>query len=345
MIKDSLLNISLSTFVRLAAVGVGLVALYTVADVVAALFFAVIIASGLEPAIEWLKAHKIPRIPAAVLLYLVLGAGFGFFVYLAVPLLFEELRTVASTFPLLQRQFLAELDKFGVLPFSSFLGDAAQGLLSEPGAYLQQFGGGVVNVAASFFGSLFGLVLVVVFSFYLAAQEKGIEKFLRLITPLKHESYVLDLWSRAQKKLGYWVRAQMLLGAIIGVLIFLGLTFLGVKYAILLAALAAALELIPVVGPILAAVPAVSLALPASPVLALWVALLYFVVQQIESHVIVPVVIRQAVGLSPLIVVLALVVGAKLGGIVGVLLAVPLTAIGAELLDDWDKKKRALMPG
>ena len=345
MAKDSLLHISTSTILRFAAVILGIALVYYVSDVIAALAFAIIIASGLEPAIEWLKRRRIPRILAVIMLYVGMGLVVALFAYLVFPILFEEIQNVSTNFPLLQRQLLKELDKFGVLPFSSLFGGGSGGLLQDPTQYLERLSGGVFDVVASLFGGLIAFVLVVVLSFYLATQERGIENFLRLVTPLSREAYVIDLWSRAQKKLGYWVRAQVLLGAIVGVLIFLGLTFLGVKYAVILAVLAAVLEVIPVAGPILAAIPAVSLALLASPLLGLEVAAVYFVVQQIESHVIVPVVIRKAVGLSPLIVVLALVVGAKIGGIAGVLLSVPITTIGAELLDDWDKKKRAIMPG
>ena len=154
----------------------------------------------------------------------------------------------------------------------------------------------------------------------------------------------MDLWERSQKKLGKWLRTQMLLGAIVGLLIFFGLTILGIPHAFFFALIAAIFEIIPVVGPILAAVPAVAAAFLVSPVSSISVVALYVIVQQTESHIIVPVVMRRTIGLSPLVVVLALLAGAKLGGIFGILLAVPLTAISAELLNDWDKKKRAFLP-
>ena len=173
----------------------------------------------------------------------------------------------------------------------------------------------------------------------------GIDDFLRLVSPLRYEEYVIDLWQRSQKKLGRWLRTQMLLGAIVGVLIFFSLTFLGMENALLFAALAGFLEIIPVAGPILAAIPAVLIAFLQDPMYALWIVLLYIGVQQIESNVIVPVVMRKAVGLSPLVVLIALAVGAKLGGVIGIILAVPVTVIIAELISDWDKKKRELIPG
>ena len=330
--------------VRFFALILAMAAIYFIRDTLFALIFAVIIASAMEPAIEWLRRYRIPRIFGVLLIYLGFAAILFFLVYLVVPLLLEELRTISTSFPTLQEQLRKGVNRVGTLPLLSYLVFDPEIVLSIPSQYLERLGGGRVSCASLVFGGIFSFVLIIVFSFYLAAQEKGIESFLRLVTPLRHELYVIDLWERSQRKLGRWFRSQMLLGAIVGILIFFGLTLLGVEHALFFAVIAAVFEIIPVVGPILAAVPAVAAALLASPLLGVFTAALYLAVQQVESHVIVPVIMRRAVGLSPLIVVLALVVGGTLGGIFGILLAVPFTVIGAELLDDWDKKKRALIP-
>ncbi len=338
------LHISTWTIIRFFAIILGIAALYLVSDVLAALIFAVIVASAMEPAIEWLKEYKIPRILGVILIYLGIALTFFFVIYLIFPLILEESRNLSLSYPDLQKQVISGIGEAETLSFLPFFTENLESILRAPVVYLEKLGGGVFNFAATVFGGLFSFLLIVVFSFYLAAQEKGIEGFLRLITPLNYEPYVVDLWERSQKKLGRWLRAQMLLGAIVGVLIFFGLTLLGVRHAMLFAVLAAIFEIIPVVGPILAAVPAVAVAFLLSPTLGVFTIALYVVVQQVESHVIVPVVMRKTVGLSPLVVVLALIIGAKLGGIFGILLSVPITAILAELVNDWDRKKRALIP-
>lgn len=320
-----------------------LAVIYLTRDILTALVFAVIIASAIEPAIEWLKDKRIPRILSVILIYLAFVTALALGVYLVIPLIIEELNNFSFVYPEVQGQVEKEFERLGFTSLPG-LGDNIESLLRVPGQYLEKLGGGVVNVASAVFGGLFSFLLITVFSFYLATQEKGIQSFLRLITPLSYEPYIIDLWERSQRKLGRWLRAQMLLGAIVGVLIFFGLTFLGVKHALLFAVLAAIFEIIPVVGPILAAVPAVVTAFLSSSFLGVSTIVLYVVVQQLESHVIVPVVMRKSVGLSPLVVVLALLIGAKIGGIFGILLSVPLTAIIAEFVNDWDKKKRALIP-
>lgn len=336
-------HISVWTIVQFLGILLLLTVIYITRDILTALIFAVIVASAVEPAVEWLKNRRVPRLLGVILIYLAASALFALGIYLVIPLLLNELGGIAQAYPDLQRQIITEIDRLG-FSFLPIVGDNVGDLLRVPGEYLEKVGGGIFNFASAIFGGLFSFLLIVVFSFYLATQEKGIQSFLRLVTPLTHEPYVIDLWERSQRKLGRWLRAQLLLGAMIGVLIFFGLTFLGVRHALLFAVLAAIFEIIPVVGPILAAVPAVGVALASSSVLGITTILLYVVVQQLESHIIVPVVMKKTVGLSPLVVVLALLIGAKIGGIFGILLSVPLTAIAAELVGDWDKKKRSLIP-
>lgn len=342
--KDTQLNISTWAMVRFLAILGGILFIYVVREILVALIFAVIVASAVEPAIEWMKARKIPRILGVILIYLFSGLLLFLIIYFLFPLVLEDFRGVFSLYPVLQKQILSGLERVEVFPFFSLFRENFEGALKFPAEYFEKLGGGIFNFTTAVFGGVFSFLLIVIFSFYLAAQERGIENFLRLVVPVQYEPYVVDLWERSQRKLGRWLRAQMLLGAIVGILIFFGLTFFGVRNALFFALLAAVFEIIPVVGPILAAVPAVATAFLLSPLLGIFTVLLYVVVQQVESHVIVPVVMRKTVGLSPLIVVLALLMGAKIGGIFGILLSVPMAAVLAEFLNDWDKKKRALIP-
>jgi len=149
----------------------------------------------------------------------------------------------------------------------------------------------------------------------------------------------MDIWERAQKKLGRWLQGQLFLGIIVGTLVYMGLCFLNIKYALLLAIFAGVLEIFPYIGPVIAAVPAVIIGFLQAPILGLWVLVLYVAVQQLENYLIVPLVIGRVVGLNPIIVIMALLIGAKLGGILGMILAVPITAVLAEFVKDAVKKK------
>lgn len=346
MLRDTNdISISTETIIRFFVVIGIIVFLFLVREIVLALFLAVIVASAIEPAILWMKGLKLPRILAAVLIYMGIIAVLLAFLYLIIPLLYEEALRLGSIYSVIRENIISSIREFSSFPVISYFTESIAGFLSVPSKYLGAIQGGFVNFASAAFGGVLTVFLAAVFSFYLATQEGGIEDFLRLIAPLKYENYVISLWQRSQRKLGRWLRTQLLLGAIVGVLIFFGLTFLGVENALLFAVLAAFFEIIPVVGPIFAAIPAVFTAFLQDPTFAIWVAILYVGVQQVESNVIVPVIMRQAVGLSPLVVLVALAVGAQLGGVIGILLAVPVTVIVAEFISDWDKKKREFIPG
>jgi predicted PurR-regulated permease PerM len=144
------------------------------------------------------------------------------------------------------------------------------------------------------------------------------------IAPLKRRPDVELIWNDVEQTLGAYVRGQVILMAIIGIISFLGLWALSIPYALALGAIAGLMEVIPVLGPILGAIPAIMVAFTISPALALIVALFYLVVQQLEGNVLVPKVMQDNVGLNPLLVILTLTAGAALYGIVGAIVAIPL---------------------
>jgi predicted PurR-regulated permease PerM len=170
-------------------------------------------------------------------------------------------------------------------------------------------------------------------------MKNGIENFLASVVPERYEDYVTDLWRRVEVKVGLWLQGQMLLALIVGLLVFVGLTLLKVKFALLFGLLAMALEIVPIAGPVIAAIPAILMAFIQSPTLGLWVLIMWVVIQQTENHVLVPLILGKTTGLNPVVVILAILVGAQLAGIAGALLAVPVATIFVELLDDMARLK------
>lgn len=336
------IDVTYQSLFRVVVVGLVVAGLFYLSQIVAALLFAVVIASGIEPGVKWFQRYRVPRILAVLVIYIVAIAVLAGAIWLVVPALVDEFSAFLDAFPRYQRTLLSELRTFRELPFLSVFSEGAESVILNPPFDLRSAGSSALDLIVSVFGGVFSVVILVVVSFYLASQENGIEHFLRMVTPLRDEEYVIDLWERSRAKIGQWFRSQVLLGIIIGIFVFIALTLLGIRYALFLAILAMVFELIPVIGPILAAVPAVFFAFLSSPLLGLVVAVVYTVIQQLESHVLVPLLMRRVVGLNPLIVVVALLVGAKLGGILGMFLAVPLAAVVVEVVADVDKKKRGL---
>ncbi|MDP3962431.1 MAG: AI-2E family transporter, partial [bacterium] len=199
---------------------------------------------------------------------------------------------------------------------------------------------GAFKTASFIFGGELSFILMIVLSFYLAVQEDGVGSFLKIVSPVKHHEYIINLWKRSQRKIGYWMQGQLLLGVIVGVLVYLGLMILGVKNALLLASIATIFEIIPIFGPILAAVPAVLISfVDGGATLVLLVIGLYLIIHQFENHLLYPLVVRKIIGISPIVVILALVIGAKLAGFLGALLAVPIASALMEWIDDVEKDK------
>jgi predicted PurR-regulated permease PerM len=196
------------------------------------------------------------------------------------------------------------------------------------------------HTATVIFGGALSFLLTVIISFYLSVQEDGVVNFLRIVTPVAKYEYVVGLWRRSRRKIGLWLQGQLLLCLIIGILVYLGLLILGLPHALLLASLAALFELIPVFGPIMSSIPAIITALATGGITqVIFVVILYIIIYQFESNLIYPLVVRKIVGISPIVVVLALFIGARLAGVLGAILAVPLAAALMEFIGDIEKRR------
>lgn len=338
--KSLVINITTGTIVRAILLFASVFLLYFIRDVILIILFAVVVASGVYPAANWFQKRKVPRTLAVVIVYLIGFILLGFVFYLIVPTIFSEFVSFAGQIgnyvnQPFRQDILAEL----MALFPSSLANLFQNLASKSSEYIASFTSGFLTSAAKVFGGVVSFILIIVLSFYLSVQERGIQNFLRVVTPIQYEDYILDLWSRSRKKIGRWLQGQMLLALIVGVLSFLGLSILGVDYALTFALVAGFFEIIPIFGPILAAIPPALTALAVSPILALKVIILYIIIQQFENHLIYPLVVRKIVGIPPILTILAIVIGAELGGFMGVLLSMPLMTVLVEILHDIDLKK------
>lgn len=340
--EHQIIEIAFSTMLKAALLVILLWLVWLLRDIVAVILLSIVIASSIEPLNHWFKRYGIPRVLGVIFIFFGAFAFFSMIVYLVIPPLLGDIVDFANGLPHYIEDTLGPRGPvytfFPGAPeaINDFIRNIAISLESQIPAFTQ----GIFSASSSFFGGFIAFILMIVISFYLSVQEHGIESFLRIITPLKHEEYILDLWQRSQRKIGRWLQGQMLLGALVGVIVFLGLTILDVKYAILLAILTAVFEIIPVIGPIMAAIPAVAIASIQSPLLGLLVLLLYVLVQQFENHLIYPLVVRKTVGVPPLLAVISLVVGGQLGGVIGIILAVPVAAVLVEYLNDVAMRKQ-----
>jgi predicted PurR-regulated permease PerM len=338
------INVSGGSIIRGILFVVLLIFLYYVRDIVLVILAAVVIASSLEPLTRWFGKYKIRRLPAVVFVYLLVGLVLGSFFLFFVPLLLGETVTFLNNIPstINLSDIWNPIKDTGILSNSSF---SVQDVVSNLKDVLSGSGEGAFRTASAIFGGALSFFLIIILSFYLSVQEDGVGTFLRLITPIRMHTYVTDLWRRSQLKIGHWMQGQLLLAVMIGVLVYLGLMILGVQHALLLAFIAAVFELIPVFGPIMSAIPAVMIAFGTGNVSEGFLVIgLYIIIHQFENNLLYPLVVKKIVGISPIIVILAIVLGAKLAGFLGAILAVPLAAAFMEYVNDVEKHKTSMPP-
>ena len=344
---NTYITINTGTILRFFAIAILLLALYYMSDILLVVMAAIIIASAIEPIIRRLKRHRIHRVIGVIFVYILMAAIVAAILIFFMPVVANDAIQFLSNLP---RNISLE-DLWS--PISSIgINFGSPASLSAHTISVSDFVNGlqtiIVGTSASafktasvLFGGVLSFMLIVVLSFYLAVQEDGVADFLRIIAPVKHHEYIVDLWSRSQRKIALWLQGQVVLGVVVGVLVYLVLMVVGIPHALLLAVFAGLFEIIPVFGPIISSVPAILIAFSEKGLATgLLLVGLYIIIYQFESQLFYPLVVKKIVGISPIVVILALVIGAKLAGLLGALIAVPLSAAFMEYIHDIEKYKK-----
>ena len=344
--KSVNVNISTSTLVRVLFLGILVLAIFKLINIVLVVLTAIVLASFIESAVLRLKRHIRNRTVAVFGIYIVsMLAIVGLFTVF-VPVFINEMSVLvgklgnyipdSSILNTFQPDTISGAKGVAVtLSHNASLGD----IIKSTQTLVESLSGNFFDIFGKAFGGAFNLVLIIIISFYLSIKEKGIETFLRIVIPDHSEEYVIDLWRRTERKIGLWVQGQMLLGLIIGMLAYLGLTIMGVKYSFVLALITAFFELIPF-GIFISVIPAMLFSyLDGGVTFALITFLLYFVLHQFENYLIYPLIIKKVIGIPPLVVILSLLIGGELAGIWGVILAIPCAVCLLEFISDIEQKK------
>jgi len=342
--RQLIVSITAGTIVKTVLIVLLFWLLWTIRDLVLVILTAIVIASAINPAAKFLVKRKIPRIIAVLLIYTgIIVVMITFFVVFLPPLV-DDIQQLVSQLP----QYIETLsnDRLADLPGLSTLleraGDTGNtmDIINRVTSGVTGATFGLLSTVSAVFGGLLSTLLIVVISFYLSVQNDGVGDFLKIVSPVKKERYVLDLWKRSQRKIGLWMQGQLLLAVLIGILTYLGLSIIGIPNPMFLALIAAVFELIPIFGPILAAIPAVIFALiDGGLALGLITVGLYAIIQQFESQLIHPLVVKKIVGIPALVAIVALIIGAQIAGFLGIILSVPIAAVLMEIVSDIDKQK------
>lgn len=286
---------------------------WQIRQIIIGLFVSLVLMAAINPAIDKMEKMKIPRVLGIVLIYILIFAVVGLIIAGVIPPLVDQTSALISRAP----KFIENL---GIPTID-------QRIIESQIQQLGSIPANLVKISVNIFANLITVFALLVITFYLLLERKNLNRYLHILFGGDGERKAAIFIDQVEEKLGSWVRAELTLMAIVGVMSYLGLRLLGIDFALPLALLAGILEIIPNIGPVVASIPAILAGLVISPLMALAVAALYFLIQQVENTLIVPQVMAREAGVNPLITIISLAIGFKLGGVVGAVLAIPMVLL------------------
>lgn len=347
MIKSTIakplrISITTATIIKALAILLLLYLAFLVKEVLALMFVALVFASAFDPWVDFLQRRKWPRALSITLIYLVVLGLVTAMIYMMVPIIIKEATDLAASFPYYFDKLSYILNNLRQTFGHYGLADNFQSNLDNLAATLSGLTLQLVGAVYGAFNGLFSVFLIMVLTFYMVVEENAIKKIVWSLTPAKSQAYAINLVGRMQLQIGYWLRGQLILCFSIFLLTYLGLSILGVKYALLLALVAGITEAVPYLGPVLGGIPAVLLALTQSPRLALVVIVMYLIIQQLENNVLVPQIMKRVANVNPITSIVVLLIGYNIGGVAGAVIAIPVAtaaSVGLQDLFNYKEKK------
>lgn len=335
------IEISPDIIFKIILILLGLWFLYLVREVIILLVISIILVSTMEPAVDWLQKKKVPRSVSVLGIYVILIAVLAASFSLLIPPLVSQFHDFTQNYPVYSQKVIDFFGSIKEFILANHLNIDTNSVFQEISGQVSNFTKNIFSTTVGFFSGVISIIVVFSLSFYMSVEEDGIKKFISSITPKKHRAYAVSLTERIKYKLGKWFAGQLALMLLIAVFDFVGLALAGVPYALILAIFAGIMEIIPYVGPIISAIPGVVLGFLVSPLTGFLALLVYIIAQQFENHVVLPQVMKRAVGLSPITVILVLLIGAKIAGTLGAILAVPVaTAVSLVVKDYMEHREK-----
>lgn len=334
------LEIGTGTILRLLLILLAAWFLYVVRDILIMLIAAFIIASAIEPLARRLRIYGVPRAASVGIVYSAVIAVLIVILALMVPVLMQQVSALfQSVSEVLDRAYQYYLPAFS--PAGASAASQLQEGLGSFGKNLANVGLDIFQRTRNVFSGIISLIFTFIIALYMVIEQDAVKKMFRFLVSSQHIAYVDRIIDRIQYKIGRWVLAQLALAVIIGIVVGVGLWAIGVQHALALGLLAGVLEIVPVIGPIIAGFVGVLVALSQSLVLGAITLVFYVVVQQVENHALIPNIMKKATGLNPLVTLIAVLLGARLAGTVGVILSIPVATMIAIFLSDFIRQSQS----
>lgn len=294
--------------------------LFFIRDIVLQLFVALILMSVLNPFIKKLSRYKIPKAISALISYIFIFGILGVAIATLLPPLIEQTTNLANNLP----KYLLNL---GINNYAN--GEVLKQIVSQLGSVPGQ----IVKAGFSLFSNILSILTVAIFAFYLLLMKDKFDKNIEPLFGKEKSKNISNIVDKIENRLGGWARGQLLLMLLVGILSYIGFIILGIPYALPLAMLSGLFEIVPFIGPVIAAIPAIILGFSISPFVGLAAIALAFLIQQLENYVFVPKIMEKSTGVSPIITLLSLAIGFRLAGVVGMIISIPIVIIAKTLLE------------
>ena len=341
MTSNEKVDVGTRLLLRAALLAGGIYLLFLLRDVVMVVLFAVLTAAALTPAVNKLREWGLSRTAAVILSYTVLLFGGVAIIGVCIPVLFIEIKDFLTQWPRYAEQLSVFLSGFDTYARNFGVSVDRQALSATFEGSVAEWFGGFFSTTLNLFQGFIHAIGFFFLALYLSLEEKGIEKFFLMLTPDEYHTHALSLASRMQGKVSQWLFGQALLMLIAFVIYYIGLLIIGVPYALAIAFFGGLMEIIPYIGPVLAAIPAIIIGLLYSPGLGLAALIFYLIAHQVEAHIIAPQVMKRSANLNPVVLIIAILVGIELGGPLGVILAVPMTMVLSVFVEDIFEKRQS----
>jgi predicted PurR-regulated permease PerM len=339
MNNDNFLDISWATILKIAVASVCFYSLYLLRDFLILFAFALVISILFEPAIQWLMRRRLPRTLSVVFIYVLIFSALSVILYLTLPNFISEIQYFSEYFPQCFPEYFSKISPFlEKMGFESFAN--LEVFLTSFQETLQTMTGNIFSAVFVMFGGIFNALFITVIAIFISLERKEVEKGLLLLFPRKYEDYLLQAWRKSQKKITGWFFIRLIGCVFVGLSSYFAFSLLDVQYPFSLALMAGILDFVPIIGPFFAGLIAFMLVSMDSFLKAAFMITAFTLIQGIENGLLLPILSKRIIQVSPLVVLFALFVGGKFWGVMGAILIVPLAAILIDFLKDFLEKHK-----
>lgn len=335
MNNEKVLDISWGTIFKVGIASLGFYILYLIRDILIWFIFALIISVLFNPAIDFLQKRRVPRPVATLFIYIFIFGILGLIISFTASVFISEIQQFTKLFPQYFEKISSPLRELGIKAFENF-----EVFTKSFQEWLIRASASIFSAISAIFGGIFSTLTIFILAVFLSLEERGVERVIEALSTKKQEAYILDLWKSCQNKVSGWFGVRILSCLFIAIMTYFSLWLFKINYPFALALFAGLTNIIPIVGPIIAGILIALIAGLDSLVKAGLVLIIFILIQQIEGNILTPILTKKFIGLPPVLVLISLMIGGKLWGILGAILAIPLFGIIFEFTNDYLKNRK-----